>query len=353
VAGFDVYAGEIALASVAIVVFGYVHYRGVKGAGAVQLGMSILLVGTVLLIALGTLGHGESSPANWQPYFSPHRSPLAGILAMVAIAPWLYVGFDTLPQAAEEIAFSPARTLRLMLLAILGGAAMYVVVLLATAVVMPWQTLVTEHLEWSTGTTVRSSLGGVGLTFLALAVCMGILTGINGFYLACSRLLFSMSRARILPGWFGRIHPTHGTPMNAIVFTGAVSLLAPWFGRQVILWVVDVASLGTAFGYLYTCVATYVLVKRSPQLRASFRDRAYPVMGSAFAMVFIALLCIPGMPAFMAWPSWIAFAGWVALGVFFYVSRAGEYRRLDGPLLDHLILAKTPADSGAGESAQW
>jgi amino acid transporter len=100
-------------------------------------------------------------------------------------------------------------------------------------------------------------------------------------------------------------------------------------------------------------VATYVLVKRSPQLRASFRDRAYPVMGSAFAMVFIALLCIPGMPAFMAWPSWIAFAGWVALGVFFYVSRAGEYRRLDGPLLDRLILAKTPADSGAGESAQW
>ena len=29
------------------------------------------------------------------------------MLLMLAIAPWLYVGFDTLPQAAEEFDFSP------------------------------------------------------------------------------------------------------------------------------------------------------------------------------------------------------------------------------------------------------
>ena len=47
---------------------------------------------------------------------------------MLAISPWLYVGFDTLPQAAEEFAF-PA------------GAGMYVVVLLFTGVVLPWREL--------------------------------------------------------------------------------------------------------------------------------------------------------------------------------------------------------------------
>jgi amino acid transporter len=347
VAGFEVFAGEVALASLAILFFGYVQYRGVKAVGAAQLTMSLVLVGAVCLITLGTLGYEGSSFTSWQPYFPPERSPLAAILAMIAIAPWLYVGFDTLPQAAEEIAFSPARTLRLMVIAILAGAAMYLMVLLSTAAVIPWQTLVGEHLAWSTGTTVSTSLGTTGLAFLTLAVCMGVFTGINGFFMACSRLLFSMSRARILPAWFSHVHPTQGTPTKAILFTGAVSLLAPWFGRQVILWVVAVASLGTAIGYLYTCVATYLLVGRTPALAAGFKEKAYPVLGALFAFAFVVLLCVPGMPAFMVWPSWIALAGWVTLGILFYASRAAEFRRLSGSELDYLILAeKSEARSG-------
>jgi amino acid transporter len=176
VAGFELFAGEVALASLAIFVFGYVQYRGVRAVGAVQLTMSLILVGAVCLITLGTLADQGTSFTNWQPYFPPERSPIAAILAMIAIAPWLYVGFDTLPQAAEEIAFSPARTLRLMVVAILVGAAMYVMVLLSTAAVIPWQTLVGEHLAWSTGTSVSTSLGNVGLALLTLGVCMGVFT---------------------------------------------------------------------------------------------------------------------------------------------------------------------------------
>ena len=44
-------------------------------------------------------------------------------------------------------------------------------------------------------------------------------------------------------------------PANAILYVGVVSLAAPWFGREVIVWVVDMAALGTAFGYGYTCFA--------------------------------------------------------------------------------------------------
>ena len=85
-------------------------------------------------------------------------------------------------------------------------------------------------------------------------------SGINGFYLASSRLIFSMARAKLLPGAFARIHPVHGTPHVAIAFVAATSLLAPWFGRQALLWVVDMSALGTAFGYGYTCLAAYILL---------------------------------------------------------------------------------------------
>ena len=55
-------------------------------------------------------------------------------------------------------------------------------------------------------------------------------------------------------------------PYNAILFVGGSSLIAPWIGRQVILWIVDVSALGTAVAYMYTCVAAYGLarVERRP-----------------------------------------------------------------------------------------
>ena len=170
VAGFDVYLAEVMLASGAIVVVGYFNYRSVRSVGDFQLVLTTVLVGTVLFIAIGTLLAPGTSLENLKPAFAPDRAPLAGILAMVAIAPWLYVGFDTLPQAAEEVAFSHKQTWRLMVAAILAGAVMYVAVLLATASVAPWRDLAREGSPWLTGATVRRSLGTTGLAILGVAI---------------------------------------------------------------------------------------------------------------------------------------------------------------------------------------
>ncbi len=338
VAGFEVFAGEVALAGAAIAVVGLIQLRGVQAVGTLQVAMTALLVGVVVVVGLGTPVSGASI-ANLQPYFAPDRSPLTGVLAMVAIAPWLYVGFDTLPQAAEEFDFSPRQGLRLMALSIGAGAVMYVVMILATASVFRWRDLVTSAPLWATGTSVRASLGLAGLACLALAVTMAVFTGINGFFMAASRLLFGMGRAKLLPAWFARVHPTHGTPANAVLFVGVVSLIAPWFGREVIVWVVDMAALGTAFGYFYTCRAAARVAADSGQTDAP-RSRRQAVVGATLSLGFIFLLCVPGMPGFMATPSWIALAAWIGLGLLFFAGRAGQYRALPSSELDRLILRR-------------
>ena len=207
VAGFEVFAGEVALAAFAVVLVGFLHSRGVEGVGRSQAVMTGLMVAAVALVGLGALTGPGASVANWEPWFAPGRSAWTGVLAMVAISPWLYVGFDTLPQAAEEFAFPAGKAFRLMAAAILAGAGMYVVVLLATGVVLPWRELVAGEPVWATGATVRASLGTAGVAILSVAVVTAIFTGINGFFMASSRLLFSMGRARLLPAWFGSIDP--------------------------------------------------------------------------------------------------------------------------------------------------
>ena len=343
VAGFEVFAGEILLAGGAIVAVGVFQRRGARSVGNLQVALTALLLGGVVVVGLGTPLSGAASVANLEPAFAPGRSAWSGVLAMLAIAPWLYVGFDTLPQAAEEFDFSPRQGLRLMVLSIGAGAVMYAVVILATASVMPWRELVADGPLWATGTTVRASLGPVGLACLALAVTMAVFTGINGFFMASSRLLFGMGRAKLLPPWFGEVHPTHHTPANAILFVGAVSLAAPWFGREAIVWVVDMAALGTAFGYFYTCLAA-ALVAETGESGTGPATRRHALVGVALSIGFIVLLTAPGMPGFMAVPSWIALAAWVGLGLAFLASRARTYRALPTSELDHLILRTPHAD---------
>ena len=339
VAGFEVFAGEIILASAAIIIVGLIQFRGVSAAGSLQVALTTLLVGAVLIIGLGTTVSGMASTANLHPYFAPERSPLEGVGAILAIAPWLYVGFDTLPQAAEEFDFSPARGLRLMALAIGAGALMYAIVILATASVTPWRSLVSTEPLWATGIAVRESLGRGGFACLVLAVAMAVFTGINGFFMASSRLLFGMGRAKLLPAWFAQVHPSHQTPANAILFVALVSLTAPWFGREVIAWIVDMAALGTAFGYLYTCLAA-VRVAETGETKTGPTDRGQARLGTALSVGFITLLCVPGMPGFMATPSWIALTVWVGLGLIFLAGRGTHYRALRTSELDRLILQR-------------
>lgn len=339
IAGFDVYTGEIVLASAAMILLGYFQYRGVSEVGVIQAALAATLAAAVFVVALGTELSDQAALANLRPHFPTDRSPVAAALAIVAISPWLFVGFDTLPQAAEEFDFPPRLGQRLMVGAIAAGALMYVIVILATSLVMPWQDLLATNSIWATGTTVQMSLGTFGLTFLGIAVCAAILTGINGFYMATSRLLFSMGRAKVLPAWFARVHPTRHTPHNAILFTGLVSLVAPWLGREVILWIVDMSAVGTSVGYLYTCVAA-LIVAQGLSRREAVPYKVFAALGATLSAGFLVLLLVPGMPAFMAPPSWIALAAWVALGTIFFLIKRAQYRAIPGDELDYLILGK-------------
>ena len=44
---------------------------------------------------------------------------------IVAIAPWAFVGFDNVPQAAEEFDFPPAKAFALIVFAIVAAAAQF------------------------------------------------------------------------------------------------------------------------------------------------------------------------------------------------------------------------------------
>lgn len=319
IAGWDVWLGEILLSSFFILLFAVFNLRGGKIAARMQVVMVVLMVGAVLLISLAAMLSDTATAGNLTPLFAPGKAPVTGVLAIVAMAPWLYLGFDTIPQTVEEYNFSPKKVPVLIFAAILCGAAVYAITCLATGVVFPWQQLVAAQHEWALGVAMETAVGTAGVLFLVVAICMGIFTGMNGFYMASSRLMYGMAEHGLLPKAFGRIHPRFKTPGTGILFAMGISLIAPWFGRQVISWVVDMCSVGTAIGYLYTCAAALVVQRRGK--KTALPARIHPatcILGVACALGILLLLVVPGTPGSMGPQSWVAPLVWAAIGICFY-----------------------------------
>ena len=57
-------------------------------------------------------------------------------------------------------------------------------------------------------------------------------------------------------------------------------------------------------------------------------------------LLFLGLLLIPGSPAQLGTPSWIALGGWVLLGVVFYVMRLPASRQIDDEEMRRLVLGE-------------
>ncbi|GGE27734.1 amino acid permease [Pullulanibacillus camelliae] len=342
VAGWNVYFIEIVIASLALFVFCILNIRGGGLSGKWQFIFCLILAAGVLFLGISMSISPDTSFHNIKPIFKPGTSAISGILAMVAIAPWAYVGFDSIPQVAEEFNFSSNKALKLIILSLVAAGLVYSLMIFVTAMSAPWQSLSTSI--WGTGDGVDEVLGHVGMFVLAVALCMGIFTGINGFIVSTSRLMFAMGRARILPQAFAKLHAKYKTPYAGIIFTCSICLLAPWFGRNALNWIVNMSSTGVTIAYFYCCLDAYKFFRWSKQSKGDRLiapvKKAFSLLGILFSMAFLALLVVPGSPAFLNKPAWIALIIWIIIGTIFYIINGKTFRSIPKAEMDYLILGK-------------
>lgn len=354
IAGFDVWAGEMLLAMAILILFGVLNILGVEKAGVIQTILAALLGGSVLILTIAALISYKTNISNMQPlwgfnkadaiaafangtytsadpfYHEGARGIASAILATFAIAPWAFVGFDTIPQAAEEFKFSYKKVSLIMVVAILFGCFVYTANnTIAAAALENWPDLIVESSStpWLLLTAAERLLGLPGKILVGTAVSCAVLSGIMGFYLASSRLMYSMSRDGYLPGWFGVIDKKHGTPKNALIFCIIVSLSGPILGREALGWFVDMSAIGASIGYFFTCACTLVTMKRDKDGTAFLKGVAiFGVVISALFMV-LQLVSIPGLDGVhFGTESYILLVVWIVLGIIFYLRQIKYFK---------------------------
>ena len=308
----------------------WLNWRGALGMARFQTLMTVgLLACTAVFVVLAVT---NGSVENFLPLFAERGNAWAiapaSIASVLVVVPFFLAGFDTIPQAAEEsgMEMQPRQLGVAIISTIVIGVAFYVIILAALGISVPREELagfVANKETLPMAEVFRQSFGyGWAAQLVLFAALLGILSTLNGIFMAATRLLFAQGRGGLLPAWFGQVHPLHHTPSNAIKFVGVIALLGPLAGKAGLLVIVSAGSLVFGGVMLVTALATWRLKRIAPdQPRPYSTSKLTVLVAIAMALFLVGLMTIPGSPGQVGKAEFIVVTVWLLAGGAFFAHR--------------------------------
>lgn len=316
IAGYEVYLSDVLLMSGVIIIFAYINIKGLKVSSKVQNVMSSLLVLIVVSLLIVLISKGDMKTFG-ENYISNYKFSWKEISTVIAIVPFLFVGFDVIPQVSNELKFPAGKATRLAIISIAIGIFIYGALNVIAGINFGPDEAVKTN--WAVADSIIKTLGYVGFGFMLVALWAAITGGINGFMIASSKLISALGSHEIISKKFSEKNRKDAYPY-AITFVSGVSLIAPWIGREVILYIVDMASLLAAIAYGYV---GYISIGKSK----TKKSRNLAILSVIVSILFILLLVMPYSPARLSVNSFIFLGIWVILGSVMYFSKRKTKRR--------------------------
>ena len=343
-----VYGSHVAIALLFTLGIALINFRGVGLATQVQTAMTILLI--VFAATFVTAGFWNGDVGHLAPAFGSRQplTALGGLLAVFVTVPFWYVGFDTIPQAAEErLDGLPTRHLgQMLVLAVAGSTIFYVAVFLSVGMLVPWKSIISDPLP--TAVAFQKAFDSTLWSRLVLVVgLIGLLTSWNGFFLSGCRVLFALGRGHIIHPIFGSSHPRFGTPSAAIVFSAAITFSGALLGRQAVLVFVNVGSFCIALAFLGVALSLQTMRKETTA-KFSTAQRLLPRVAAGGSTLILGAMIVPGSPARLPWPvEWIVLSVVLLTGLGFWIGARRVRHQLPKTERRRLILDADTVTSAA------
>ena len=255
------------LLSVAVIAFfTLMNIRSLRSMALSSVAFALVILIPCAVMTLLALGQLERNP--FLPLTPPDQPWWATFGLGLTVGIWFYSGYESMSTMAGEVA-EPQRVIpKALLISIPAVIAVYFLPTAAgLASVGRWS-------EWQSegGITLVEIAGGVGGPILAgammLAALISNLALYNAYLASCARTTLVMSRERLLPRAFGRVHPVFGTPHGSILIMAGLHALLALFSFEALL-VIDVFLF--VMSYILIFVSVVVLRIKEPDLERPYR----------------------------------------------------------------------------------
>jgi amino acid transporter len=155
-------------------------------------------------------------------------------------------------------------------------------------------------------------------TLLVLGGIGGILTSWNAFIVGGSRVLYALAHSGHVPAVFGKLHPTYKTPWVGIATIGVLSMIAPLFGKTILVWLINSGSFATTIAFLFVAISFLVLRHREPEMPRPFKVSHPRLVGYGAVTLSLGLIAafLPWSDSSLQWPEeWLTIVVWSTLGI--------------------------------------
>ena len=182
----------------------------------------------------------------------------------------------------------------MVIITIWAAAIFYLMIVLGLGFAAPLEVRSGAGLAVLDAVTVLFNGSIVARTFVAIAALLGMLTTWNSAYVAGSRLLVGLGRAKFLPGIFSDIHPKFNTPYKSILFLFILSSLMVFMGANMTIFgiLADALSLNVVLEWVLTSVCFLRLQKIRPDLPRPYRVKHPKLIGWISLLCCLAFTCL-------------------------------------------------------------
>jgi basic amino acid/polyamine antiporter, APA family len=265
---------QMAVAVGIAIVFALAQWRGIREGSVVQNTTSALkaLAFAALVVAAFAIGGDGSGRAAVDVAAPTGMALVAAFVVSLQAVIYTYDGWTGVIYFSEEVA-APERDIpRSLIGGVVTIIATYVLVNLAFLHVLPITTLAGEPFAGSV--VARALFGPLGTPIFSALTIVSLLSAINSNHLMASRVLFAMSRDRLLSPAFTTVNKG-GTPTMALLLSAVIAILFIVFGRT-FSTVITVLAFFFVANYALSFVSVFVLRRREPDRRRPFRAWGYP-----------------------------------------------------------------------------
>ena len=263
------------LVSFALIAFiAWVNIRGIQMVGKAATIFELLMF--IPVIALIVLGLAKWHHNPFIPLVPPHQPFFRAFGGGLALAIWLYSGYEQLSSVAEDVE-NPQRSYprALALVIPLSIATYFLPPFAALAALGDWG-------QWKDGyfSTAALLIGGPWLgNLMTIGAMIGNVALLNSTMLTATPMPFVLAEDGYLPPFLTRRHPRYGTPWIAILISAAIyaSLALHSVGELITIY----AFLRGATTVL-TVLSAWGLRRKLPGL-----PRAFRIPGGNLGLIYV------------------------------------------------------------------
>ncbi len=277
------------LAVVAIVAITVINYIGVRLGGQVQIALTIVKVGSVIVVIAGAFllirePHLKSNlHVLWPKSFG--WGTCERFLTALAATAWAYDGWNDLNLVGSEVRDPQRNFPRVIISGVLFVVVIFLLFNAACFYALPFNAVASSP---HVASDVFSAIAGHNAAlWITLALAVSALGTLNSSVLSGARVDYAMARDGIFFQVAAGVHPRFRTPGNALIFQGVLaSCMALSGGFE------DLTSLVMFGSWTFYGLAVFAMLRMrrtQPDMPRPYRTWGYPVTPVLFVCGAFAL----------------------------------------------------------------